>query len=358
MIAKEGHVRHLHLQFVAVDAGRWRQLHPFRADGQHHFVPHRVGFHREGVDVLLAHGHHAGVALHRRDAAGQQVVVADEGGHEGAHGLLVQHLRRGHLLDAAGVEHRHAIGHRHRFLLIVGDVDDGDAQLALDAPDLELHLLAQAAIERPQRLVHQHQIGLEHQRPGDGHALLLAAGELARAPPLVAFQPHQRQRPRHALGDLAGAEVPRFERERKVLAHRHVREQGVVLEHHADVALARRHVLHRLAVDADGAAAGRLEAGQHHEAGGLAGAGGAEQRQELAFAHVQLQIAHHQRGAVVALVHAVELDVGARVAHRGRLLGWCIRHSLPLHPHQARLMRQPRRAAAATPPPPSAPARR
>jgi len=36
-----------------------------------------------------------------------------------------------HLLDAPLVENGHAVGHRQRFGLIVGDEDEGDAELAL-----------------------------------------------------------------------------------------------------------------------------------------------------------------------------------------------------------------------------------
>ena len=45
--------------------------------------------------------------------------------------------------------------------------------------ELELHVLAQLLVERAERLVHQEHAG-EDERAGERHALLLAAGELAR----------------------------------------------------------------------------------------------------------------------------------------------------------------------------------
>ena len=48
----------------------------------------------------------------------------------------------------------------------------------MKALDLHLQLLAQPLVERAQRLVHQQRMRLEDQRPGEGDALLLAAGEL------------------------------------------------------------------------------------------------------------------------------------------------------------------------------------
>ena len=48
-----------------------------------------------------------------------------------------------------------AVAHRERFLLVVGHVDEGDADLALERLELELHLLAELEVERAQRLVEE-----------------------------------------------------------------------------------------------------------------------------------------------------------------------------------------------------------
>ena len=53
-------------------------------------------------------------------------------------------------------------------------------QLALQALQLEAHLLAQLRVEVGQRLVEQQQRRLHHQRAREREALLLAAGELGR----------------------------------------------------------------------------------------------------------------------------------------------------------------------------------
>ena len=58
----------------------------------------------------------------------------------------------------------------------------------LEVLDLELHLLAELPVERAERLVHQDQPGLEDQGAGQGHPLLLAAGELGRPPVVQAGQ--------------------------------------------------------------------------------------------------------------------------------------------------------------------------
>jgi len=69
-----------------------------------------------------------------------------------------------------------------------------------------------------------------------------------------------------------------------------VREQRVALEHHPDVAPVRRHILDRPAGQADLAPGRHLEAGQHHQGRGLAGAGRTEQGQELALPNRQVQV--------------------------------------------------------------------
>ena len=100
------------------------------------------------------------------------------------------------------IEDRDAVAHRQRFLLVVGDIEEGDADLGLDALELGLHLLAELEIERAERLVEQ-----QHRRPVDDRArqadaLALAAGELCRPALAVRLEPHHAQRLLHPHGDL------------------------------------------------------------------------------------------------------------------------------------------------------------
>ena len=80
------------------------------------------------------------------------------------------------MLELAIAEYGDPVGHRHRFGLIMGDIDHGDADLAMDAFELDLHLLAQILVERAQRLVEQQHIRIEHQPARQGDALLLSSG--------------------------------------------------------------------------------------------------------------------------------------------------------------------------------------
>ena len=203
----------------------------------------------------------------------------------------------------------------------MGDVDHGHPEPLLQAADLVLHFLAQAAVQRPERLVHEHQVGLEHERPGDRDALLLAAGQLPGPARLEALELDHVQRAFDAGFDLVFGQAARVQGEGEILGDRHVGEQGVVLKDQPDVAFVRFDRGHGPAVQPDFPAVGVLEAGQHLEAGGLAGPGRPQQRDELAARDLQVEILHRQGAAVVALVHLAEFDeggVGLGVRHNAR----------------------------------------
>ena len=87
------------------------------------------------------------------------------------------------------------------------------------------------------RLVEEHHVGVHRQRPGDRHALLLAAGEVRRVGVHLVGQPDLLQVP---AGDLDGlglaAPVHPLLGDGEVAQHGQVREQVERLEHHADPA--------------------------------------------------------------------------------------------------------------------------
>jgi hypothetical protein len=108
---------------------------------------------------------------------------------------------------------------------------------------------------------------------------------------------HKRQEAFHRLGDFGRITPPRLEAEGHVLRHGEMREQRVVLEHHADVAPMRRQrrdilpvELHRAAIDAQ-------QAGHDAQQGGLAAAGRPQQGNELALADAEIDAAQHGRRA-------------------------------------------------------------
>ena len=120
------------------------------------------------------------------EGRGQHIRRADEVGDEARSRPLIDIVRHADLDDLAVVEHGHAIGHRQGFALVVGDEDEGDAELLLQRLQFLLHLLAELEVERAERLVEQQHLRPVDQRAGERHALALAAGKLRRAALLVA----------------------------------------------------------------------------------------------------------------------------------------------------------------------------
>jgi hypothetical protein len=131
---------------------------------------------------------------------------------------------------------------------------------------------------------------IEHQSARHRDPLLLAAGELTRAALAELAQLDHPQGAVCAFFDLALRQLPHLEREGQILGHRHVREESVVLEHHADTALVGRHVVDRRLVEIDLAMGRRLEAGQHHEARGLARPGRPQHGEKLAAFDVEVEV--------------------------------------------------------------------
>ena len=72
----------------------------------------------------------------------------------------------------------HPVRQDERLLLVMGHVQDGEAERPLDPFDLELHLIAQLPVEGAEWLIHQEHRRPEHEGPGQGDSLLLAAAEL------------------------------------------------------------------------------------------------------------------------------------------------------------------------------------
>jgi hypothetical protein len=118
----------------------------------------------------------------------------------------------------------------------------------------------------------QHHRGLDRQRPGQGHALALAAGELRRQAVAEVLQVHQLEQLVHLGLDLGLGALADLEAEGHVAPHREVLERGVVLEDEAHVALLRRQAGGVLAGDLHHSLVGDLEAGDDPQQGGLAAA--------------------------------------------------------------------------------------
>ena len=132
-------------------------------------------------------------------------------------------------------QHRDPVAEIERLVLLVGHQHGRDADAADELADLAPGPLAQRRVEVGERLVQQQHPRLRRQRPGQRHPLLLAARELADPPLLEPGEIHQRQSARHPPV-AARRRVRRSDSRPKATFSPDVemREQGVVLEHHAE----------------------------------------------------------------------------------------------------------------------------
>ena len=133
------------------------------------------------------------------------------------------------------------VGDVHRLLLIVRDEDRRDVHLVVQAAQPRAQLLADARVERAERLVEEQHLRLDGERAGERHPLPLAAGELRRGSgPRARRAGRDRAAPRPASAISAFGRLRILRPNAMLFADGHVLEGRVVLEDEADAALLRR----------------------------------------------------------------------------------------------------------------------
>ena len=110
----------------------------------------------------------------------------------------------------------------------------------LQLANLDADFLAQLRVQIRQWLVEQERIGLDHERSGQRHPLLLAARELARQPTAELAETHQPERARHLFTYDRLGELAHLEAERDVLGGGQMRKERIPLEDEPGVAAVRR----------------------------------------------------------------------------------------------------------------------
>lgn len=114
---------------------------------------------------------------------------------------------------------------------------------------------------------------------------------------------------RHAIDDLLLLVLRHFadvEAEGNVVAHAHGRVERIRLEHYRDLAILRRQVVHRLAVDHDVALGHVFETRDHVEQGRLAASRAADEDQELTVLDVDVDALENRHPVRVGLVHVTD----------------------------------------------------
>ena len=127
--------------------------------------------------------------------------------------------------------------------------------------------LAHARVERAERLIEQEDARLDGQRARERHALALPAGELVRIAIGEPVELHEQKQRVHLRRDLVlgqpRAARPHAQAEGDVLENGEVAEERVMLEHEANLAIARVSVGGILALKRHTAFIRRFETGDH-----------------------------------------------------------------------------------------------
>ena len=169
------------------------------------------------------------------------------------------------------------------------DHNDGHAGISLDFAKQREDGLAGGSVKIAGGLIGKENSGAIDQRAGDGRALLLAAGKLARAMADALFESDALEGLADARGSFGAVDFREAQRKFDVFFERHPREKIEGLKNHAhglpSVAreLERGHLREILAVREDRAGAGAVEPGDEIEKGGFSGARAAEKREKFTY---------------------------------------------------------------------------
>jgi hypothetical protein len=180
---------------------------------------------------------------------------------------------RGELFEAARTEDGNAIREFGGFGLIMRDVESGDFQLALKAPNGFAEIEPGERIKIGERLVEEKKFGPDEKSAPERDALLLAAGESLG---LAVEQMGETEE----LGGLRKSGVRRatkFGAEAEVIADGELGQKGRVLKSHADVAITWSGASNRDPIEFDIATIGSFQASDEAEDSAFARAGRAEQ---------------------------------------------------------------------------------
>src|SRR5262245_58005065 len=243
---------------------------------------------------------------------------ADECAYKQVGRAVLELARRSDLLEHASFHHGDAIREGVRLGLVVRDQHRGQAALAQIVLQAAPQDRTQLRLQLAHWLVQEIELGLPHEGAGEAGPLLLAARDREGIPIEDVGDLQQLSDIFDALPFFGFRQPRRFKRKDDVVAHRERRIERITFEGHRHVALRRRQLVDRLALDGDDAVGHRLEAGDHAQGRGLAAAGRAKQRHRLARKHIHDQCLDgvHGRAPVrtVDLVDGVEAE-GVGNAH-------------------------------------------
>ena len=131
---------------------------------------------------------------------------------------VVDLIRRADLLNDALVHDGDPGCHSHGFNLVMGDVDDGVAELVVELFDFDSHLRPELSIKVGKRLVKEEMIDLLDQTAADRYPLALATRQLRWLALEKMIDLKEIRRPGDASLDLVGRELSGTQPELQIAA--------------------------------------------------------------------------------------------------------------------------------------------
>ena len=231
--------------------------------------------------------------------ADHEGAAAHELRHEPGRRPVVEIVGRGPLLDPPLAHHADLVGDGEGLLLVMRDEQCGGAVAFQDLAQLCAQLPAQLGVEARQRFIQQQQLRSGCQRARQRDTLLLAAREFVRPPRGEPSEAHRIDQLQCACAALRGRLVVQAEGD--IGEHIEVREQRMVLEHHADTPFVRWQ-LHagcreHASVGEHATGVGRFEARDDAQQRRLTAAAGAEQAADRARRERERDVPQHRSAA-------------------------------------------------------------
>jgi len=206
-----------------------------------------------------------------------------------------------------------------RFFDVVRDEERSLTCLRPDLQELELHHFARLRVQRRERLVEKEHLRVGEERPGEVHALLHAPRQLERIGILETLEADELDLVSRAVDHLSLAHgALGLDAEDDVAEDRAPREQAGLLEHHGAIGARLRDLA---PVEREGSGGDRDEAVDRVEERRLAAARRADDREELAGPHREVDALDRGEEGVRALQpvlddYALRGELRGAVVHR------------------------------------------
>ena len=211
-------------------------------------------------------------------------------------------------------------------LHIVGDDHDGNAKPPVDVLNQTQDVSCGLGVQGGGGFVAQQDLGVGGQGPGNGDALLLAAGQLRRIGLFLVGQVHDLQQLPCSRHGFLFRRADELQGERDIVQAGALHEQVKMLEDHTDgfpgvPQLLFRQLHQILAVNGDGTFRGALQQVHAPNQGGLAGAGQADDAENLAFVDGKVDVIQRMDAAfAIAEAFGKSFDFNNGVRQSNQLL--------------------------------------